>query len=103
MIFQMRVHVDSKICEAAGSAMMEWNGTGTGGNDETKNDQIDRFDVRAHLDIIPAKKKKDQDFDNCFDKSEISEGTGFFNNNLQTKNLENLYKYTFLIPPFCDV
>jgi hypothetical protein len=24
----MRVHVDAKICEAAGSAMMKWNGNG---------------------------------------------------------------------------
>jgi hypothetical protein len=40
---------------------------------DEKEDQIDRFDVRAHLDVIPEKKKHDQNFEKDFDKDELSE------------------------------
>lgn len=53
--------------------MMEWNGTGKESEEGEKQDQIDRFDVRAHLDRIPEKKKSDQDFDGDFGKDELSE------------------------------
>ena len=36
-------------------------------------DQIDRFDVRAHLDSVPAEKKGDNDIDAEFEKDELSE------------------------------
>ena len=38
-----------------------------------ESDQIDRFDVRAHLEEIPAEKKKDKNIDKQFDKEELSE------------------------------
>ena len=37
------------------------------------SDQIDRFDVRAHLDSVPAEKKGDNDIDAEFEKDELSE------------------------------
>ena len=37
------------------------------------SDQIDRFDVRAHLDTVPAEKKGDNDIDAEFEKDELSE------------------------------
>ena len=33
------------------------------------SDQIDRFDVRAHLDTVPAEKKGDNDIDAEFEIS----------------------------------
>ena len=53
--------------------MMEWKGGEKGEDDENAKDQIDRFDVRAHLDIVPAKKGADHDFDKSFAKDELSE------------------------------
>ena len=37
------------------------------------SDQIDRFDVRAHLDSVPVEKKGDNDIDAEFEKDELSE------------------------------
>jgi len=57
---KFRVHVNANLCEAAGSAMMEWNKNVVDNDDEP--DHIDRFDVRAHLDQIPEKKEKRQKY-----------------------------------------
>ncbi|KAL1489798.1 hypothetical protein ABEB36_013730 [Hypothenemus hampei] len=49
---QCKIHLDPAIAAAADSAvMMPWQGN--------ENNLIDRFDVRAHLDIIPPVKKEE--------------------------------------------
>ncbi|XP_076274628.1 uncharacterized protein LOC143205289 isoform X1 [Rhynchophorus ferrugineus] len=49
---QCKIHLDQAIAAAADSAvMMPWQGH--------QDNLIDRFDVRAHLDIIPPVKKED--------------------------------------------
>ncbi|XP_050300997.1 CLK4-associating serine/arginine rich protein isoform X2 [Anthonomus grandis grandis] len=50
---QCRIHLDPAVAAAADSAvMMPWQGN--------ENNLIDRFDVRAHLDYIPAVKKEEE-------------------------------------------
>jgi len=66
---KFRIHVNANLSEAAESAMMKWNKD----EDGEHTDQIDRFDVRAHLDSVPVEKKGDNDIDAEFEKDELSE------------------------------
>ena len=64
----MKIHLNPSLAEQADSAMMRWKK-----DDEENQDQIDRFDVRAHLDEVPAEKKSDKNYDSKFEKDELSE------------------------------
>ena len=53
----MKVHLDPKISEQANACMMPWPGSSANSDDDEPKDEIDRFDVRVHLEAIPIKKK----------------------------------------------
>lgn len=53
----MKVHLDPKISEQANACMMPWPGSTANSDDDEPKDEIDRFDVRVHLESIPIKKK----------------------------------------------
>lgn len=69
----MKVHLDPKISEQANACMMPWPGSSANSDDDEPKDEIDRFDVRVHLESIPIKKKNDQNFDNKLEKDVLSE------------------------------